>query len=155
MSRNEVCFSTLIAGCGAAIFLFVAVLADATSASAETAAPRSGEKAMGLAARDFQLPSEQLAYPFHGPRGDMKAGDELALLQAIDIALTQAGDGATYVWKRDHGRLTGSIRMTCTFRDGTGRICRHLEMKLTAGALRRGTEGIACRAADGAWVLEG
>lgn len=82
-------------------------------------------------------------------------GDEIATLDAILIALTEAQDGSAYVWQRHHGRLNGTVRMTNTFRDGDGRICRHMVMSLAAGRYTRRTEGIACRSRDGVWSLEG
>lgn len=81
--------------------------------------------------------------------------DEIAALDAVQIALTEAADGSTYIWQRHHGRLNGAIRMTGTFRGGDGRICRHLVMSLTAGRYTRKTEGIACRDKDRVWSLEG
>ncbi len=88
-------------------------------------------------------------------RAPTEPGDHIATLQAIEIALTQAGDGATYVWNRGSGRITGAVRPTSTFRDADRRICRHLEMQLRLGAYVRRTEGIACRNTDGVWELEG
>jgi hypothetical protein len=85
----------------------------------------------------------------------LDVSDEIAALDAVQIALTEAADGATYVWQRYHGRLNGSVRMTSTFRGGDGRLCRHLVMSLTAGRYTRRTEGIACRDKDKVWSLEG
>lgn len=93
-----------------------------------------------------ELPS----LPRHTEPGDMTAA-----LEAVEIALTQAGDGATYVWRRGNGRLTGAVRPTSTFRDADRRVCRHLEMQLWLGTYSRRTEGIACRGDDGVWLLEG
>lgn len=85
----------------------------------------------------------------------IEQGDDLAALEAVDIALTQASDGATYVWRRGNGRLVGAVRPTKTFRDADQRMCRHIEMQLRLGTFLRRTEGIACRGTDGVWVLEG
>ena len=85
----------------------------------------------------------------------LEQADEIAVLDAVQIALTQAGDGASYVWRRGQGRISGAIRPTSTFRDASGHVCRHIEMMLTSGTYTRRTEGIACRKADGVWDLEG
>lgn len=81
--------------------------------------------------------------------------DEVAALEAIQIALSEVGDGSTYVWHRTGGRLSGIVRPTTSFRAGTDRVCRHMEFMLTAGTYSKKSEGIACRGADGIWSLEG
>jgi surface antigen len=81
--------------------------------------------------------------------------DAVAALEAVQLALTEVGDGATYVWHRKHGRLSGAIQPTTSFKDGSGHICRHIVMALTSGNYSRKAEGIACRQRDGVWVLEG
>src|SRR5262245_35875333 len=88
-------------------------------------------------------------------RAQVEPGDATTALHAIEVALTQAGDGATYLWQRGNGRLAGAIRVRSTFRDVEGRICRHLEMQMRLGTYVRSTEGIACRGIDGVWLLEG
>lgn len=81
--------------------------------------------------------------------------DAVAALEAVQLALTEVGDGATYVWHRKHGRLSGAIQPTSSFKDGSGHVCRHIVMALTSGSYSRKAEGIACRQRDGVWVLEG
>lgn len=81
--------------------------------------------------------------------------DEIAALEAIQIALTEVGDGSTYVWHRTGGRLSGIVRPTTSFRAGTDRVCRHVEFMLTAGTYSKKSEGIACRGTDGIWSLDG
>ena len=88
-------------------------------------------------------------------RANTEAGDDVAALEAVEIALTQASDGATYIWRRGNGRLVGAVKPTNTFRDADRRICRHIEMQLRLGTYVRRTEGIACRGPDGVWNLEG
>lgn len=82
-------------------------------------------------------------------------GDEIATLDAIRVALTEVGDGSSYVWHRDHGRLSGVIQPTTSFKDATGRVCRHIVLVLTTGVRSGRVEGVACRLADGRWQLEG
>lgn len=81
--------------------------------------------------------------------------DEIAALEAIRVALSEVGDGATYVWYRQNGRLNGMVQPTSSFKDQAGRVCRHLILALSAGSQSGRLEGIACRTADGRWALEG
>lgn len=137
----------------AAVFLFATtfILSDSSWAGpagrAEAAATEPG----------WQPPKPLAPMPLEHPaiQPQIEPGDDVAALEAVDIALTQASDGATYVWRRGNGRLVGAVRPTKTFRDADRRMCRHIEMQLRLGTYMRRTEGIACRGADGIWVLEG
>jgi surface antigen len=87
--------------------------------------------------------------------GSLDEGDEIAVLEAIRVALTEVGDGAKFVWHRYNGRIRGVVTPTSSFKDARGRICRHLVL-LLATAWRTGkVEGIACRAEDGRWEIDG
>ena len=81
--------------------------------------------------------------------------DEIAALEAIRVALTEVGDGGTYVWRRSHGRLSGIVQPTASFKDPAGRVCRHIVLTMTIGTATGQAEGIACRLADGRWQLDG
>ena len=81
--------------------------------------------------------------------------DEIAALEAIRVALTEVGDGGTYVWRRMHGRLSGIVQPTASFKDPGGRVCRHIVLTMTVGTATGRAEGIACRLADGRWQLDG
>ncbi len=81
--------------------------------------------------------------------------DEIAALEAIRVALTEVGDGGTYVWYRQHGRLNGMVQPTVSFKDSVGRVCRHILIIMTVGTATGRAEGIACRLADGRWQLDG
>ncbi len=59
--------------------------------------------------------------------------DEIAALEAIRVALTEVGDGGTYVWHRQHGRLSGIVQPTASFKDPAGRVCRHIVLIMTIG----------------------
>jgi len=113
------------------------------------------------AARAESAPTPMAVMPDAGQgttselRTRIEPGDSTAALEAVEIALTQAGDGTTYVWRRGNGRIVGAVRPTKTFRDADRRICRHIEMRLQVGTYARRTEGIACRGTDGVWLLEG
>ena len=81
--------------------------------------------------------------------------DEIAALEAIRVALTEVGDGGSYVWHRTHGRLSGVVQPTASFKDPAGRVCRHIVLTMSIGLATAKAEGIACRLADGRWQLDG
>jgi hypothetical protein len=81
--------------------------------------------------------------------------DEIATLDAIRVALSEVGDGSTYVWHSQNGRLSGVIQPTASFKDTAGRVCRHIVLVLTTGVRSGRVEGVACRLTDGRWQLEG
>jgi 17 kDa outer membrane surface antigen len=86
---------------------------------------------------------------------DLDDGDEIAALEAVSAALNEVADGASYVWHRGNGRLSGMAQPTSSFKDTAGRVCRHLVVMLSTEARAARTEGIACRLADGRWQLGG
>ncbi|MGD9785708.1 MAG: RT0821/Lpp0805 family surface protein [Hyphomicrobiaceae bacterium] len=88
-------------------------------------------------------------------RPSLDVSDEIAALESVQLALSQVGDGSTYVWHRYHGRLSGVVTPTTSFKDSSGAICRHVVVVLTAGTLTRRSEGIACRLQSGQWQLQG
>jgi surface antigen len=81
--------------------------------------------------------------------------DEIAALERIQYALSEVGDGKTYVWRRWHGRLSGLVQPTASFKDSSGKVCRHLIVLMTTGHNTRKQEGIACRLPSGRWQLDG
>ena len=89
------------------------------------------------------------------PARQLDANDEIAALERIQYALTEVGDGATYVWRRWHGRLSGIVQPTSSFRDAGGKVCRHMVVLLTTGQRTKKMEGIACRLPNGRWQLDG
>jgi hypothetical protein len=89
------------------------------------------------------------------PVDQLDARDEVAALERIQYALSEVGDGSTYVWKRWHGRLSGVIHPTVSFKDPSGQVCRHITVLMTTGKRSSKLEGIACRMASGRWRLEG
>ncbi len=88
-------------------------------------------------------------------RSQLDEADEVAALESVQLALSEVGDGASYVWHRRHGRLSGIVQPTSSFKDAGGGVCRHVVVLLSAGDATKKTEGIACRLADGRWQLEG
>ena len=87
------------------------------------------------------------------PKLDEK--DEVAALERIQYALSEVGDGKTYVWRRWHGRLSGIVQPTASFKDNGGKVCRHLIVLMTTGKNTKKQEGIACRLPSGRWQLDG
>lgn len=81
--------------------------------------------------------------------------DEIAALERVQYALSEVGDGKTYVWRRWHGKLSGLIQPTASFKDPAGKVCRHLVVLMTTGKNTKKQEGIACRLPSGRWQLEG
>jgi hypothetical protein len=88
-------------------------------------------------------------------KASLDAADELAAMEAIQLVLTEVGDGNTFVWYRAHGKLSGMFQPTVSFRDARGNVCRHLKVTLTSGVVSRKAEGVACRGLGGVWSLEG
>jgi hypothetical protein len=89
------------------------------------------------------------------PRHELDIADEIAALERIQFALSEVGDGTTYVWRRWHGRLAGVVHPTVSFKDRSGKVCRHLLVLLTTGKRTSKMEGVACRLPNGRWQLEG
>jgi surface antigen len=81
--------------------------------------------------------------------------DEIAALEAIRVALSEVGDGVSYVWHRRYGQLGGLVQPTHSFIDAHGRVCRSIIVILSAGPRSGRIEGTACRLAGGRWQLEG
>ncbi len=76
-------------------------------------------------------------------------------MQALELALSELGDGVTLVWQRPSAALVGRIKPVSAFRDDQGRVCRHVVYSLTLGTYQRQIEGVACREPDGSWSLSG
>jgi surface antigen len=81
--------------------------------------------------------------------------DEIAALDAIRFALVEVADGSAYVWHRYHGRLSGVVQPTASFKDAAGNVCRHIITTLASEQSSTKVEGIACRLPDGNWQLDG
>lgn len=81
--------------------------------------------------------------------------DQFAALESIQFALTEVGDGASYIWHRNNGRLSGMVQPTGSFKASSGEVCRHVLVMLTSGTRSKKTEGVACRLPSGQWRLEG
>ena len=81
--------------------------------------------------------------------------DEIAVLESVQLALSRVADGSSYVWHRSHGRLSGVVRPTSSFKDARGQVCRHITVVLNSLDTTKRTEAIACRLGNGVWQLDG
>lgn len=81
--------------------------------------------------------------------------DEIAALESVQIALSKVADGSSYVWHRSHGRLSGVVHPTNSFKDAKGQVCRHITVVLNSLDTTKRTEAIACRLDNGVWQLDG
>ena len=137
----------------------------------------SGVTAIGLVAAIFFLPgfaqaAEQPTAAAQGGCACPQAGsstkpklaglpppldiqDEIAALESLQIALSKVADGSSYVWHRSHGRLSGVIRPTSSFKDASGQVCRHITVVLSGLDTTKRTETIACRLDNGVWQIDG
>jgi 17 kDa outer membrane surface antigen len=102
-----------------------------------------------------KAPAVSVKPKFAETNARLDENDEIAALEAIRVALTEVGDGNSYVWYRRHGGLSGIVQPTVSFKDPAGRVCRHILLIMTVGAATGRAEGIACRLGDGRWQLDG
>ncbi|MFN0217403.1 MAG: hypothetical protein ACKVP4_01170 [Hyphomicrobium sp.] len=102
--------------------------------------PASGEKSAG---------KPRLA----GHVEPLDENDEVASLESLQFALTEVGDGATYVWKRSHGRLSGLVKPTRSYKDSSGAVCRKAVVMLNGVDGAATTELSACRLPNGIWQV--
>jgi hypothetical protein len=100
-------------------------------------------------------PKREARPKFADLQASLDEGDEIAALEAIRIALTEIGDGATFVWRRANGRISGVVKPTSSFKAVDGKICRHIVIVLAAGTRTGKIEGVACRLGNGRWELDG
>jgi hypothetical protein len=131
-----------------ALVLLAPALVHATDKKQPSAAPCACEQ-QPPAFKPWSRPKLAEAKP------QLDLTDELATLEAVHLALTEVGDGSSYVWHRRDGWLSGIVKPTASFKDARGRVCRHIELSLAAGEHKGRTEGVACRLEDGRWALEG
>lgn len=81
--------------------------------------------------------------------------DRTVALEALQVALTNVPDGATFTWRRWNGRLRGAIKPAFSFKAADGTICRHIIVSLATETRKNHIEGIACRLEDGSWQIDG
>lgn len=140
-----------------AVALVTAVLLNPLAAGAGETTPKLTAKEKSCAELlPLDLPGIRFGAPaFVEPRDTLNEHDELATLAAIQYALSEVGDGQTYVWHHKHGALSAIVKPTSSFRSANGQICRHIHLLLNSGQYSKKSEGIACRTAKGIWSLEG
>ena len=149
-----------LAATAATAFSFVAALltipdlarageADKKNGAAQCTCPESGKNGSG------KMWSRHKFADFNNAQQALDRNDEIATLETLQLALSEVGDGSTYVWHRYHGRLSGVIKPTASFKDDAGQICRHVIVVLTSGERSERSEGIACRLPTGQWQLQG
>jgi len=148
MFRHESLF-TVVATLLSSFFLAAVVLLSPDIVRADEAEQAGPPCACGESQKKSAKPK------FAGLADTLDEGDEIAALESVQQALNKVGDGASYVWHRANGRLSGLVQPTHSFRNAQGQVCRHLVILLTTGDRTNKAEGIACRAADGRWALEG
>ena len=93
--------------------------------------------------------------PVDLPLERLDGRDRATALRALHVALDELSDGATLIWRKRSLKLEGAIQPTSAFRDGKGRVCRHLTYQLRVADYRKQIKGIACRQNDGSWSLSG
>ena len=150
-SELDCVFLTII--CGFVLFFSIAVAPFGVAQAGFTRAT-----ALLPVTANGQAPKDQLELPTPGeaaPSALLNRADELAVLQAVHTALTEVADGATYVWHRNHGHLSGLVRPTSSFKYADGTVCRHIVLMLSSRRYNRKAEGIACRGDNGVWSLDG
>ncbi|MFM9939529.1 MAG: RT0821/Lpp0805 family surface protein [Hyphomicrobiaceae bacterium] len=157
-------FAPLLCGIASAVFLAGLVFLGPGAALAQdgaqtqTQAPPPGDSAQSCTCPSDRKPDSQKLWPrpkLADAKPEFDQRDELATLEAVHVALSEVGDGSTYVWHRPGGALSGVVQPTASFKDASGKICRHIVISLSAGAITRKTEGVACRLATGVWQLDG
>ncbi len=143
-------FPLLAAGTTAfALVAAIFVSADFAQARDAIAAPAPGCSCPDSAGKSSSKPK------FAGIQAPLDASDEMAVLESVQLALTQVADGSSYVWHRSHGRLSGIVRPTASFKDHRGHVCRHILVVLNGTGETKKTEAIACRLETGGWELDG
>jgi hypothetical protein len=137
--------------CALALLLALSLLPQLALAQAANPA----ESAPCVCPNPSKPPAASAKPKFAEANAFLDENDEIAALEAIRVALSEVGDGDTYVWRRTHGRLSGVVQPTASFKDRGGRVCRHILLIMTIGTASGRAEGIACRLANGRWQLDG
>ncbi len=152
--RTSESLATLFCGFASAVFCAAIVLIAPELASAQesgASSPRCSCPDNGAPRGSGRTQRPKLA----GVDRRLGHDEELATLEAIQLALTEVDDGSSYVWHGRNGRISGVVQPTNSFRGGNGDICRHIVVVLSASGYSRSSEGIACRDTMGLWRLEG
>lgn len=149
-SRQSPCLGTVAATVAVAFFCVASIFLGPDGAIAAEPASNGPDSRI-----EPRTPNPWSSPRYPDAKATLDQNDEIATLEALQITLSEMGDGTTYVWHRGHGRLSGAFQATSSFKDASGRICRHVVMILSSGTYNRKAEGIACRLDNGVWQLEG
>ena len=150
MSSNSSLFPLFAAGLTAFVLVAsVFVSSDFASAAEQNAASPSASCGCPKDGRGSAKPK------FADLKAPLDESDEIAALESVQFALTEVADGSSYVWHRSHGRLSGIVKPTTSFKDPKGNVCRHVLIVLNGTTDTKKTETIACRLASGVWQIDG
>lgn len=153
MSANQSLFPYVASGLTAFV-LVAALFVSADFAAAAPATPDAAAPSCSCPDANKSARPKFARLPNLVP-GPLGIADEVAALESVRFALTEVADGASYVWHRQNGRLSGVVQPVSSFKDANGAICRHIVVLLTSATNSRKAEGVACRKPDGVWELEG
>jgi surface antigen len=84
----------------------------------------------------------------------LNESDEVAALESVQFALTEIADGSSYIWHRNHGRMSGIVKPVSSFKDASGSVCRYAVVVLSSFDITKRTEFVACRLPTGVWQIE-
>ena len=135
-------------------------MASAIAMTAGLMASNTGSAIAGDEIVDAPQQQQRIARSETGPAdaprlpAGLDDGDAVAALDGIRIALTEVGDGGSYVWHRRDGVLSGMAQPTSSYKDPIGQPCRNLIVMLNTYGRTSRIEGTACRSTAGRWLLE-
>lgn len=140
-----------LAAFGLTAFSLVAALFVSSdfARAADAASPAPSCSCPDSSAKKTQKP-KLAAYP-----APLDEADEIAVLESLHFALTEIADGSTYVWRRDHGRLSGLVKVAKSYKGQDGAVCRDALVMLNGIDGAKTTEISACRQTNGAWRIAG
>lgn len=145
MSDNASLFTFAAAGLTAFVLVATLIFAPEFARAGETA---SAADCLCLKGTNTDLRSSAVEKPA------LSEGDEIAALESVQLALTEIADGSSYIWHRNHGRLSGVVKPVSSFKDASGAVCRYAVVVLSSVDVTKRTEIVACRLPTGIWQLE-
>ena len=155
MSSNQSLFPWTAAGLAAATLLTTLWFFPDLAAAA--GGPTPAETPSCICPEKSQAATEPV--PENGQRlvipGRLDTSDEIAALTNLQFALTEIADGASFVWRRRNGRLSGLVKPLASFKDAKGTVCRHILIVLNTATDTGKIETVACRLPGGGWQLDG
>jgi hypothetical protein len=150
MSNNASLFPLAAAGLTA----FALAAAIFVSSNLAHAAERGAEPRCLCPSATSRNPTQNPTWSkFAEPSATLDRSDEYAALASVQLALTEIADGASYIWRRHNGRLSGLVKPLSSFKDTKGAVCRHAVVVLSSVTETKRTEIVACRLPTGIWEL--